>query len=362
MEIELNLLPEEKRKAPDFETLSFGRVFTPHMFLMNYDCNRGWHSARIVPFSKLELHPAAIVLHYAQTIFEGLKAYFGVDGKIRLFRPWENAKRFNRSAERLCIPTIDPDFFLKAIKTLVWVDRDWIPRKKGASLYIRPFVFGSEGTLGVKPSHEYLFVIILSPVSAYYEEGFNPIKIYVTENYVRAFPGGTGDVKAGGNYAASLKALEEAKKKGYTQILWLDGLERKYVEEVGTMNIFFYFEDELATPSLTGSILPGITRDSVLKLAQHLGIKAVERRISIDEVIEGIETGRLKECFGTGTAAVISPVGKIYFRGKEYLINNGETGPIATKFFNYLTGLQHGEIEDIFGWTMILENPFKNKD
>ncbi|MFN3920973.1 MAG: branched-chain amino acid aminotransferase [Caldimicrobium sp.] len=355
MEIEIKLASQEQRKAPDFEKLVFGRVFTPHMFLMNYNCHQGWHAPRIVPFSNLEIHPAAIVLHYAQTIFEGLKAYYGVDGRIRLFRPWENIARLNRSAERLCIPQLDPDLVLKAIKTLVWIDRDWIPKKRGSALYIRPFVFGTEGTLGVKPSHEYLFVIILCPVSAYYEEGFNPIKIYVTEKYVRAFPGGTGDIKAGGNYAASLKAQEEAKKAGYTQILWLDGIERKYVEEVGTMNIFFYFENELVTPALTGSILPGITRDSVLKLAQHLGIPCSERRISITEVIEGIEKGTLKECFGTGTAAVISPVGRIYYQSKEYIINNEKTGPIAQTFFNYLTGLQYGEIEDIFKWTTTVE-------
>jgi branched-chain amino acid aminotransferase len=355
MEIEIRLAPEEKRRAPNFEKLLFGRVFTPHMFIMEYNCDQGWHSPRIVPFSNIEIHPAAIVLHYAQTIFEGLKAYYGVDGKIRLFRPWENVARLNRSAERLCIPTLNSEFVLKAIKTLVWLDKDWIPKQKGSALYIRPFVFGTEGGLGVKPSHEYLFIIILCPVSAYYEEGFNPIKIYVTERYVRAFPGGTGDVKAGGNYAASLKAQEEAKKAGYTQILWLDGLERKYVEEVGTMNIFFVFEDELITPALTGSILPGITRDSVLKLASILGLKAEERRISIDEVIEGIEKGKLKECFGTGTAAVISPVGKIFYREREYLINQGQTGEIAKRLFDYLTGLQYGEIEDPFKWTLILE-------
>lgn len=354
MEIELNLCAE-KKEVPNLDQLVFGRIFTPHMFIMNYNRDRGWHSPRIVPFSKIELHPAAIVLHYAQTIFEGLKAYFGSDGKIRLFRPWDNVARLNRSAERMCIPQVDPELALKAIKTLVLVDRDWIPRKRGSALYIRPFIFGTEGSLGVKPSCEYLFVIILSPVSAYYEEGFEPIKIYVTDTYVRAFPGGTGDVKAGGNYAASLKAQEEAKKRGYTQILWLDGLERRYVEEVGTMNIFFYFEGELATPELTGSILPGITRDSVLKLAKHLNIPAVERRISIDEVIEGAKTGRLKECFGTGTAAVISPVGKIYYKGEEYLINEGKTGPLAKRFFDYLTGLQYGEIEDIFNWTMVLD-------
>lgn len=355
MEIELNLLPPEKRPIPDFQKLLFGRVFTPHMFLLNYSVDRGWHSPRIVPFSNIELHPAAIVLHYAQTIFEGLKAYYGVDGKIRLFRPWDNINRLNQSAERLCIPQIDSDLVLKAIKTLVWIDRDWIPKKRGSALYIRPFVFGTEGALGVKPSCEYLFVIIMSPVSSYYEEGFNPVKIYVTEEYVRAFPGGTGHVKAGGNYAASLKALEKAKKAGYTQILWLDGLERKYVEEVGTMNIFFYFEGELATPSLTGSILPGITRDSVITIAKHLGISCNERRISIQEVIEGANKGTLKECFGTGTAAVISPVGKIFYRGKEYYINEGKVGPLSQSLFDYLTGIQYGEREDIFKWTTFVD-------
>ncbi len=356
MEIELRLLSEESRKAPDFDKLVFGKVFTPHMFIMEFSWERGWHSSRIVPFSNLELHPAAIVLHYAQTVFEGLKAYYGVDEKIRLFRPWDNAERLNRSAERLCMPTLDPEFVLKAIKTLVWIDREWIPKQKGAALYIRPFIIGTEGSLGVKPSHEYLFIIILCPVGAYYEEGFNPIKIYVTEEYVRAFPGGTGDVKAGGNYAASLKAQETAKKLGYTQILWLDGIERKYIEEVGTMNIFFVFKNEIVTPALTGSILPGITRDSVLKLAQFLGYNAVERRISIEEVIEGLKKGELTECFGTGTAAVISPVGKIYYRGKEHIINQGKTGPIAKKFFDYLTGLQYGELEDPFGWAITLED------
>ncbi|MCS7150107.1 MAG: branched-chain amino acid aminotransferase [Caldimicrobium sp.] len=358
MEIEVHLCAD-KVKPPALDKLAFGKVFTPHMFIMDYEANRGWHSPRVIPFRKIELHPAAIVLHYSQTIFEGLKAYHGVDGKIRLFRPWDNIARLNRSAERLCIPKVDPDLALKALKTLIWIDRDWIPKEKGSALYIRPFIFGSEGALGVKPSSEYLFVIILCPVSAYYEEGFNPISIYVTDRYVRAFPGGTGDVKAGGNYAASLKAQEEAKTLGYTQILWLDAVERKYVEEVGTMNIFFYIEDKLVTPELTGSILPGITRDSLLKLATHLGLKAMERRISIDEVIEGAKSGALSECFGTGTAAVISPVGKIYYKGEEVLINNGETGPLAKRFFDYLTGLQYGEIDDEFQWTVVLEDPFR---
>jgi branched-chain amino acid aminotransferase len=355
MEIELNLIPPEKRQTPDFKKLPFGKIFTDHMFIMKYECGKGWHSPKIVPFSNIEIHPGAIVLHYSQTVFEGMKAYYGIDGKIRVFRPWDHIARLNRSAERMCIPQVDPELVFKAIKTLVLVDKNWIPKKKGAALYIRPFIFATEGSLGVKPSHEYLFMIILSPVGAYYEEGFNPVKIYVTKEYVRAFPGGTGDIKAGGNYASGLKAQELAKKRGYTQILWLDGIEKKYIEEVGTMNIFFYFENELTTPALNGSILPGITRDSVLKLAPKLGITATERRISIQEVIEGIENGTLKECFGTGTAAVVSPVGEICYEDKKYLINNGETGPVARKFFEYITGIQYGEKEDIFNWMVVLE-------
>ncbi|RUM89581.1 MAG: branched chain amino acid aminotransferase [Thermodesulfatator sp.] len=355
MEIQLQLVPEERRRAvPELKNLVFGRLFTEHMFVMEYDCRRGWHSPRIVPYGPVSLDPAALVLHYAQTIFEGLKAYWGVDNKIRLFRPWENLKRLNRGADRMCMPRVDEDLVLTAIKKLVLIDQAWIPREKGAALYIRPFMFGDEPTLGVKPSHTYLFLIILSPVSGYYQEGFNPVKIYVTDEFVRAAPGGTGEVKAGGNYAASLKAAEVAKAKGYTQVLWLDAVERRYVEEVGTMNIFFYFEDELVTPALSGSILPGITRDSVLHLARSWGLPVSERRISIEEVIEGAESGRLKECFGTGTAAVISPVGALAYKGKEYLIHDGRTGPLARRLFEELTGIQYGEKPDPFGWTLVL--------
>ncbi len=358
MEIELNLAPEEKRKAPDFETakLPFGTIFTPHMFLMDYSQDKGWHNPRIVPFSDIKIHPAAIVLHYSQTVFEGMKAYYGVDGKVRLFRPWDHINRLNRSAKRLCIPELNSEDVFEAIKTLVLLDKDWIPKKKGAALYIRPIIFATEGTLGLKPSHTYTFMIILAPVGAYYAEGFNPVKIYVTEEYVRACPGGTGDVKTGGNYAASLKAQELACKKGYSQVLWLDPKEKKYVEEVGSMNIFFYFEDELATPELTGSILPGVTRDSVLKLAPKLGVKASERRISIDEVVEGIQSGKLKESFGTGTAAVISPVGEICYKEKPYVINQGKTGDLTKTLFAEITGIQYGEKEDPFNWTVVLED------
>lgn len=356
MEIEISLSPEELRKAPNLKSPPFGKIFTPHMFIMRYEKDKGWHSPKIQPFSSIELHPAALVLHYSQTVFEGLKAYWGVDGKIRLFRVQDHIARLNRSAERMCIPTLDPEMVLKVIKTLVILDKDWIPQEKGSALYIRPFIFATEGSLGLKVSQEYLFLIIASPVGPYYKEGFNPVKIYVTEEYVRACPGGPGDVKTGGNYAASLKAQEIAQNKGYTQVLWLDAIERKYVEEVGSMNIFFYFEGELVTPMLTGSILPGITRDSVLKLAPVLGISTKERKITIEEVIEGIQKGTLKECFGTGTAAVVTPVGKIFYKDRDYIINRGETGAITRLFFEYITGIQYGEKEDLFNWITLLED------
>lgn len=356
MEIEINLAEPEKRKAPQLEELSFGKIFTSHMFIMKYEENKGWHSPKIQPLSNIELHPSAIVLHYSQTVFEGLKAYYGIDGKIRLFRVWDHIARLNRSAERLCIPQVDPELVFKAIKTLILIDKDWIPKKKGSALYIRPLIFATQPNLGLKVSSEYLFIIILSPVGAYYKEGFNPVKIYVTTEYIRSCPGGTGEVKTGGNYAASLKAQELAQEKGYTQVLWLDAKEKKYIEEVGSMNIFFYFDNELATPVLTGSILPGITRDSVLKLAPQLGIPTKERRISIDEVIESIENKTLKECFGTGTAAVISPVGEICYKDKPYIINEGKTGELTRKLFEYITGIQYGEKEDSFNWTVIVED------
>lgn len=356
MEIRIELAPKELRKAPELKSLPFGKIFTPHMFIMKYEEDQGWYSPEIKPFSEIKLHPAAIVLHYAQTVFEGLKAYWGVDGKIRLFRVWDHINRLNRSAERMCIPTLNSELVFEAIKTLVLIEKDWIPKEKGSALYLRPLIFATEGTLGLKVSCEYLFLIIASPVGAYYKEGFNPIKIYVTEEYIRACPGGPGDVKTGGNYAASLKAQAIAQNKGYTQVLWLDAIERKYVEEVGSMNIFFYLEEELVTPMLTGSILPGITRDSVLRLAPLLGIPAKERKIPIEEVIEGIERKTLKECFGTGTAAVITPVGKIFYKGKDYVINRGETGKITQLFFEYITGIQYGEKKDPFKWTTLLED------
>ena len=351
MDLEIRTLPPEKRgRLENHSNLPFGRIFTDHMFSMFFREGEGWQGACIKPYEPICLDPAAVVFHYSQTIFEGLKAYHGVDGRIRLFRPERNMARMNRSARRMCMPEIDPEFVLSAMKKLISIEREWVPKERGSSLYIRPLMMGTEAFLGVKPSSEYLFFIILSPVGPYYREGFNPVKIYVTDKYVRAVPGGVGDVKTGGNYAASLMASEEAKKLGYTQVLWLDAIERRYVEEVGTMNIFFYFEDELATPELTGSILPGITRESVIQITRDWGLKVTERRISIDEVIKGIESGRLKECFGTGTAAVISPVGCLAYKGKEFMINKGETGPLAQKLFDTLTGIQYGDQPDPYGW------------
>ncbi len=355
MEIELELVPEESRRPiPDPKALGFGIHFADHMFIMDYKDKNGWINPRIIPYSPFTLDPAAVCLHYGQAIFEGLKAYRGVDDRIRLFRPEENIKRLNKSAWRMCMPSVDPDTLLEAIKKLVRIEERWVPNAKGTSLYIRPFMIATEPYLGVRPAKEYILAVIMSPVGAYYAEGFNPVKIYVTDKYVRAAVGGVGEAKAAGNYAASLMASEEAKQKGFTQVLWLDAKEGKYVEEVGTMNIFFVINGELVTPELTGSILSGITRDSVIRLASDWGYKVTERRISIDEVFEASQNGQLDECFGTGTAAVISPVGSLYYRDKTCTINGGQTGPLAKRLFEELMGIQYGEKEDPYGWTELL--------
>ena len=351
MEIAKELVSEDDLKAlPEPQNLGFGIHFSDHMFIMDYLEGRGWHSPRIVPYGHFSLDPAAVVLHYGQAIFEGLKAYRGVDGKIRLFRPRDNMKRMNRSAWRMCMPEVDEEFLLEAIKELVRTDARWVPEEKGTSLYIRPFMIATEAFLGVRPAKEYILSVILSPVGAYYAEGFNPVKIFVTDKFVRAAKGGVGEAKTAGNYAASLMASEEAKELGFTQVLWLDCAERRYIEEVGTMNIFFLFDEALVTPALSGSILPGITRDSVMKLAASWGIKVEERPITIDEVIERAQSGELKECFGSGTAAVISPVASLYYKGKSYEINGGKTGELAQRLFDELTAIQYGEKEEDFGW------------
>lgn len=337
---------------PDPEKLGFGRHFTDHMFLMDYNREKGWHDARIVPYADISLSPACAVFHYAQEMFEGLKAYKGANGCNLLFRPQKNIERMNNTNERLCIPKVDPDFTLEAIKALIKVDEDWIPNGEGKSLYIRPFIIATDPFLGVHPSATYLFCIILSPVGAYYAEGINPVKIYVEDEYVRAVKGGTGFAKTGGNYAASLRAQQKAEELGYSQVLWLDGIEHKYVDEVGAMNVFFLLDGELITPMLEGNILPGVTRDSVINLAKSMGVKVTERRLAIDEVFEAARNGKLNEAFGSGTAAVISPIGELNKDGERVVINGGKIGALSQKLYDTLTGIQWGKIEDSFGWSV----------
>ncbi len=350
--MELKIIPSDlpKPKPHDEASLGFGDIFSDHMFIMFYEEGKGWYDACIRPYDKVELEPAAMVLHYAQAIFEGLKAYRRKDGGINLFRPWDNLKRFNRSARRMCMPEIDEGFVLHCMKQLIIMDKDWVPKNEGTSLYIRPTMFATEPHLGVRPSKTYIFFIITGPVGAYYREGFNPVKIYVEDYYVRSAPGGTGDVKTGGNYAASLFSSEAAKAKGFTQVLWLDAVEHRYIEEVGTMNVLFLIDDELVTPPLTGSILPGITRDSVMQIARDWGMKVVERRISIDEVIEAAQDGRLKEAFGTGTATVISPIGQITYKDKSYVIADGRMGELSKRLYDEIVEIQYGYKQDPYGW------------
>jgi branched-chain amino acid aminotransferase len=355
MDIEIKLLPESGRKdLPSSSNLRFGIHLSDHMFLMNYRVGTGWHNARIVPYGDFSLDPASVCLHYGQAVFEGLKAYRGQDEKIRLFRAEKNMDRLNHSAWRMCMPQVDKNELLQAIKILIGIEERWVPDARGTSLYVRPFMIATEAFLGVRPAREYLLAIILSPVGAYYAEGFNPVKIFVTDKYVRAVPGGVGEAKTAGNYASSLMASEKAKGLGFTQVLWLDAAKRRYVEEVGTMNIFFLLEDTLVTPELNGSILPGITRESVLHLVRKWGLKVEERPIAINEVLEKAKSKALKECFGTGTAAVISPVGSLYYKSENYSINGSKTGDLAQKLFDEITGLQYGEREDTNGWIEVI--------
>jgi branched-chain amino acid aminotransferase len=320
------------------------------MFLMDYEEGKGWQHPRIEPYRPFSLDPATLVLHYGQEVFEGLKAYHWRSGEIFLFRPRANYERLNRSARRLCMPEVNVDDAMEATRELVRLERDWVPSEPGTSLYIRPNLIATEVGVGVHVSGKYLFYIIVGPVGAYYPQGFNPVDIFITEKYTRAAVGGLGEAKTLANYAASLLAQREAQQLGYTQVLWLDAVERKYVEEVGTSNIFFYIGDELVTPSLSGTILPGITRDSVIHVARGWGLKVSERRISLEEVFTSIKHGTLKEVFGSGTAAVISPVGKLAYRGETHLVNNGKVGPLAQKLYDYLIGIQYGEVKDPYGW------------
>ena len=349
----------EKTKNPkeipgEDNPLTFGTIFTDHMFMMNYETGKGWFDPRIVPYQKLELEPSAMVFHYAQEMFEGLKAYRADDGRALLFRPDMNAKRANATNERLCIPQIPEEDFVQAIKELVKVDEAWIPTKEGTSLYVRPFIIATDEFLGVRPSDTYLFIIILSPVGAYYPEGLNPVKIWIEDDYVRAVRGGIGFAKTGGNYAASLAAQVKAHDEGYSQVLWLDGVERKYIEEVGAMNIFFKINGKVVTPMLNGSILPGITRNSVIELLKQWGIPVEERKISADELLEAATNASLEEVFGTGTAAVISPVGHLRFEDNVIQVQDGGIGPISQKLYDTIVGTQLGRIEDVNNWTVTI--------
>ncbi|PID39470.1 MAG: branched chain amino acid aminotransferase [Proteobacteria bacterium] len=341
---------DQLKTKPDENKLGFGTIFTDHMFNMDHSLEKGWHNPRIEPYAPLVMDPSTMVLHYGQGVFEGLKAYRNQQGGIQLFRPRENFNRLNASNRKLCIPEIDEEFALDALKQLLMIEKDWVPSQPGTSLYIRPTIIAMDAFLGVRASSTYRFFIILCPVGAYYAEGFDPVKIMVTKEHVRAVRGGVGDTKTMGNYAASLLAGDRAHKAGYTQVLWLDGVERKYVEEVGAMNIFFVIDDELVTPALSGSILPGITRSSVLELGQSWGMKVSERKISIDEVIQAHASGRLKEIFGSGTAAVISPVGELKYEDTIITVGNGEVGPLAHKFFDAIQDIQYGAIAGPAGW------------
>jgi len=341
-----------QKVRPKDSELGFGKYTTDHMFLMDYTRQQGWHDARIEPYGDLRLDPTAMVLHYNQEVFEGLKAYHLEDGGIGLFRPEKNIERLNGSARRMVMPEVDPDLFLQAMKELILLDREWIPKSQGTSLYVRPTMIATEPALGIRPAEEYLFYIVLGPVGAYYPEGFSPTRIYVSDRYVRAARGGVGEAKTSGNYGATLYVSQQATKEGYNQVLWLDAKESKYVEEVGTSNIFFFINDELVTPPLRGTILPGVTRDSVLQLANHWGLKVSERLISIEEVVEGCKSGSLKEMFASGTAAVISPVGVIGYKGEDLQVADGNTGELSQRLYDEITSIQYGRREDPFGWRL----------
>ncbi|MGM9657985.1 MAG: branched-chain amino acid aminotransferase [Eubacteriales bacterium] len=350
MDISITRNPSPAEK-PDPSTLGFGKIFTDHMFVMNYTAGRGWHDARIVPFGTISLHPASTVLHYGSEIFEGLKAYRRADGKVQLFRPIENIRRMNRSAERMCLPQIPESDAMEILTEFIRLEQDWVPSAPGTSLYIRPFMFGNDETLGVHSVKNAVFMIITSPVGSYYKEGINPVKIMIESTDVRAVRGGTGEAKCGGNYAASNRAGEKAEEKGYSQVLWLDGVERRYIEEVGAMNVMFKISGEIVTPRLSGSILPGITRKSCIELLRSEGYTVSERLISVDELEQAMEAGTLEEAWGCGTAAVVSPIGELCYNDRKFTVNGGKIGKVTQHLYDTLTGIQWGTLADSFGWT-----------
>ena len=350
MDISITRNPSPAEK-PDPSTLGFGKIFTDHMFVMNYTAGQGWHDARIVPFGTISLHPASTVLHYGSEIFEGLKAYRRADGKVQLFRPIENIRRMTRSAERMCLPQIPESDAMEILTEFIRLEQDWVPSAPGTSLYIRPFMFGNDETLGVHSVKNAVFMIITSPVGSYYKEGINPVKIMIESTDVRAVRGGTGEAKCGGNYAASNRAGEKAEEKGYSQVLWLDGVERRYIEEVGAMNVMFKISGEIVTPRLSGSILPGITRKSCIELLRSEGYTVSERLISVDELEQAMETGTLEEAWGCGTAAVVSPIGELCYNDRKFTVNGGRIGKVTQHLYDTLTGIQWGTLADSFGWT-----------
>ena len=350
LDIKITKTTTPKTKPADENKLGFGKLFTDHMFLMDYNPEQGWHDARIVPYAPFALDPATVVFHYAQELFEGLKAYRTADNTIQLFRPECNGQRMQDSCDRMCIPQIPVDDFVQAVKALVEVDKDWVPHLDGSSLYIRPFIFANDVGLGVHASKHYIFCIIAAPSGAYYAEGINPVRIYVEDEYIRAAPGLTGFTKCGGNYAASIKAGEMAEEQGYAQVLWLDGVEKKYVEEVGSMNIMFKIDGKIYTAACTGTVLPGVTRRSIIELCKDWGYEVIEGKLAIDDVMKAAHEGKLEEVWGTGTAAVVSPVKELKWKDDVAYISDGKIGPLTQKLYDTLTGIQWGKIEDTKGW------------
>ena len=354
--LEIKIIKNENpavKPAPG-AALGFGKIFTDHMFIMEYNRAEGWHNARIEPFGRLSMHPAATVFHYGSEIFEGLKAYRRPDGEVQLFRPIENIRRMNNSAERMCLPQIPEELALEALTEFVKTEQEWTPSASGTSLYLRPFMFGNDESLGVHAVHNATYVIIASPVGSYYKEGINPVKIMIETEDVRAVRGGTGEAKCGGNYAASNRAGKRAEEKGYSQVLWLDGVHRQYIEEVGAMNVMFKIKGEIVTPALSGSILPGITRKSIIEVLKDKGYTVSERLLSIDELKEAMADGTLEEAWGCGTAAVVSPIGELAYNGEKYPVNGGQIGEVTQMLYDTLTGIQWGKIEDTYGWTVQL--------
>ena len=340
------------KEKPNPDTLGFGKIFSDYMFTMEYTKDLGWHDAKITPFANISLHPASTVLHYGSEIFEGLKAYRRADGKVQLFRPIENIRRMNNSAERLCLPQIPEEDAMQILTEFVKVEQEWTPSKEGTSLYLRPFMFGNDESLGVHSVNRATFVIIASPVGSYYKEGINPVKIMIEDKDVRAVRGGTGYAKCGGNYAASNRAGQKAEEQGYSQVLWLDGVERRYIEEVGAMNVMFKIDGKIVTPALTGSILPGITRKSCIEVLKDEGYVVEERLLSVDELGDALQNGKLEEAWGCGTAAVVSPIGELNYKGTKFIINNGQIGATTQKLYDTLTGIQWGKCEDKYNWTV----------